>query len=111
MPDHARGRSPYQTLRESRGVLARMAPLVRFGLFAAGVSLFLEQARPLLSDAQFTWGERRVLGMIALSTIVGFALGGWVLGRLMKVVAELLDRLADGAIVIDPPEGLLDLDG
>jgi hypothetical protein len=71
--------------------------VVQLGVASLGLAYFLEQAQGLLSDAQFTWGERRVLGLIALSTIVGFTLAGWVLGRLMKVVAELLDVLADGA--------------
>src|SRR4051794_9736157 len=45
----------YQSLRHSQRVLERMAPLVRFGLFAAGVSVFLDQAGGLFTDAQFTW--------------------------------------------------------
>ena len=87
----------YASVRGGGRALANLAPVVQFGVASLGLAYFLEQAQGLLSDAQFTWGERRVLGMIALSTIVGFGVGGWVLGRLMKVVAELLDVLADGA--------------
>lgn len=89
--------SRYASVRGGGRALARLAPAVQLGVASLGLAYFLDQAQGLLSDAQFTWGERRVLGMIALSTIIGFALAGWVLGRLMKVVAELLDVLADGA--------------
>jgi hypothetical protein len=87
----------YTSVRGGGRALARLAPVVQIGVASLGLAYFLDQAQGLLSDAQFTWGERRVLGMIALSTIVGFVLAGWVLGRLLKVVAELLDVLADGA--------------
>jgi hypothetical protein len=89
--------SRYTSVRGGGRALARLAPVVQLGVASLGLAYFLDQAQGLLSDAQFTWGERRVLGMIALSTIVGFVLAGWVLGRLLKVVAELLDVLADGA--------------
>lgn len=89
--------SRYRSVRGGGLALAKLAPVVQLGVASLGLAYFLQQAQGLLSDAQFTWGERRVLGLIALSTVVGFALGGWVLGRLMKVVAELLDVLADGA--------------
>src|SRR4051812_17486893 len=97
MNDPARRTSRYQSLRTSRLVLGRMAPLVRLGLWGIGVSVFLDQVGPMLSDAQFTWGERRIMGLVALITIVGFGLGGWVAGRLMKASAELIDLLIDGA--------------
>ncbi|SIO61884.1 hypothetical protein SAMN05444166_6885 [Singulisphaera sp. GP187] len=74
-----------------------MAPLVRYGLWGTGVSVFLDQVGPLLSDGQFTWGERRIMGLVALLTIGGFGLGGWVAGRLMKASAELIDLLIDAA--------------
>ncbi|MDR3619491.1 MAG: hypothetical protein P4L85_09085 [Paludisphaera borealis] len=89
--------SRYTSVRGGGRALARLAPVVQLGVASLGLAYFLEQAQGLLSDTQFTWTERRMLGLIALSTIVGFALGGWVLGRLLKVVAELLDVLADGA--------------
>src|SRR5260370_32992704 len=78
------GGSRYQSLRHSQRVLERMAPLVRFGLFAVGVSVFLDQVRGLVSDAQFTWGERRVMGIVALGTSGGFGLAGWSRGRVLK---------------------------
>jgi len=87
----------YTSVRGGGRALARLAPVVQLGVASLGLGYFLDQAQGLLSDAQFTWGERRMLGMIALSTIIGFVLAGWVLGRLLKVVAELLDVLADGA--------------
>jgi hypothetical protein len=74
-----------------------MAPLVRFGLFAIGVSVFLNQVRGLVSDVQFTWGERRVMGIVALVTIGGFGLAGWVAGRLLKASADLIEVFIAGA--------------
>jgi hypothetical protein len=91
------GGARYQSLRHSQRVLERMAPLVRFGLFALGVSVFLDQVRGLVSDAQFTWGERRVMGIVALVTVGGFGLAGWVAGRLLKAAADLIDVFIAGA--------------
>ena len=54
-------------------------------------------ARDLLSDAHFTWGERRVTGVIALVTLGGCGLAGWMLGQLFRIFAQVLDVLADGA--------------
>lgn len=73
-----------------------MVPLVRFGLFSVGVGLFLDQVMPLLSDAQFTWGERRVMGIVALITLGGFGLAAWMVGRLLGTAAELIDVVVDG---------------
>jgi hypothetical protein len=87
----------YQSLRHSQRVLERMAPLVRFGLFAVGCSVFLDQVRGLVSDAQFTWGERRVMGIVALVTLGGFGLAGWVAGRLLKASADLIEVFIAGA--------------
>jgi hypothetical protein len=64
---------------------------------ALGFGIFLDQCRELLSDAQFTWGERRVMGIVALLALGGCGFAGWVVGRLIKVAAEVLDVLADGA--------------
>lgn len=97
MASSSRGPSRYQSLRASRIVLARMAPLVRLGLFGLGVSLFLDQVRPLVSDAQFTWGERRVMGIVALITLGGFGVASWVTGRLLRAAAELIDLFIDAA--------------
>src|SRR3954451_6716940 len=91
------GTSLYLSLDASRRALVRAAPLVRFGLFAAGVSIFLDQVRPLTSDAQFTWGERRVMGVVALITIGGFGLAGWVAGKLLRAAADLIEVFVDGA--------------
>ncbi len=77
-------------------MLVRMAPLVRFGIFSLGVSLFLDQAQPLLSDARFTWSERRIMGVMALMTIGGATLAAWVIGHLLRTSAELIDVVIDG---------------
>jgi hypothetical protein len=72
-----------------------MAPLVRFGIFALGIELFLQQAYPLLSDAQFTWAERWMTSAIAMVTFAGFGLAGWIAGRLLRTAAELIDVVLD----------------
>jgi hypothetical protein len=87
----------YESLRASRRVLARMVPLVEFGLIAAGLGLFLNQVGDLVSDMHFTWGERRVMGVVALITLGGFGLGGWLAGRLLRALAELIDVICDQA--------------
>ncbi|MHC5541972.1 hypothetical protein ACYOEI_27445, partial [Singulisphaera rosea] len=97
MAGRSRTKQRYDSLRNSGHVLRRMAPWVRFGVFSAGLSLFMDQVRPMLSDAQFTWGERRVMGIVALFTLGGFGLGGWVAGRLLRASSELIDLLIDGA--------------
>ncbi len=56
----------YQGLRKGGRSLALVAKLVQFGFMGLGLSIFLEQSRSLLSDAQFTWGERNVMGVVAL---------------------------------------------
>src|SRR5438270_14032944 len=90
-------RSRYQGLRRGRRTLAIMAPLVQVGFLALGVSIFLEQSLPLLSDAQFTWGERRVMGIIALVALGGCGFAGWAVGRLIAVAADVIDAMADTA--------------
>lgn len=87
----------YTSVRMGGRALARLAPAVRFGVGALGVAYFLTQAQGLLSDAQFTWAERRIAVLIALSTVIGFGLAGWVLGTALKVTAGLLEVLADQA--------------
>jgi hypothetical protein len=109
MSGNLSGRSRYQSLRASRRVLARSAPMVRFGLFALGLGLFLDQVRPLISDAQFTWGERRVMGIVALMTIGGFGLAGWLAGRLFRAFAELIDVFVDGAEAAGRTADLIEL--
>jgi hypothetical protein len=89
--------SRYASLRRGGRLLTRLAFWVKLGLILLGFGLFLDQAQGLLSDAQFTWGERRVMGLIALVTFGGCGLAGWILGQLFRVAAELLDVMADGA--------------
>ena len=90
-------RSRYEGLRKGRRTLALIAPLVQFGFLALGLGIFLDQCRELVSDAQFTWGERRVMGIVALLALGGCGFAGWVVGRLIKVAAEVIDVMADGA--------------
>ena len=87
----------YASLRNGGRALARLASWVQLGFFMLGVGLFLDQAKDLISDAQFTWGERRVMGLIALVILGGCGLAGWILGQLFRVGAEVLHVLADSA--------------
>jgi hypothetical protein len=87
----------YAGLRRGRRTLRLLAPLVQLGFLAVGLAIFLDQSRSLLSDAQFTWGERSVMGVVALVALGGCSLAGWVVGRLIGVAAELFDAMADAA--------------
>jgi len=80
-----------------RGALARVAPWVRIGLFSVGFTMFLDEVRSLVSDMQFTWGERQIMGIVGLSYLLGFGLAGWVAGRLISTGAELIDVFVDQA--------------
>ena len=86
-PEEGRGAQPS----------ALVAKLVQFGFLGLGLSIFLEQSRSLLSDVQFTWGERNVMGVVALLSLGGCGFAGWVAGRLIKVAAEFFDAMADTA--------------
>ena len=72
-------------------ILGRLAWWVQAGFLLLGLGLFLDQARGLVSDAQFTWGERRVMGIVALITLGGCGLAGWILGQLFRVGAGALE--------------------
>ena len=87
----------YTGLRKGRRTLRLLAPLVQLGFLGLGLTIFLDQSRSLLSDAQFTWGERSVMGIVALVSLGGCGLAGWVVGRLIEVAAELFDAMADTA--------------
>src|SRR5258708_37400029 len=87
----------YDGVRKGRRMLGLLAPLVQVAFLALGFGIFLDQSRSLLSDAQYTWGERQVMGIIALLALGGCGFAGWVVGRLIRVAAELLDVLADDA--------------
>jgi hypothetical protein len=87
----------YDELRRGRRTLNLLAPLVQMGFLTLGLGIFLDQSRSLLSDTQFTWGERQVMGIIALLALGGCGFAGWVVGRLIKVAGALVDVLADGA--------------
>ena len=86
-----------RSLQDARRALARMAPLVRYGLFAVGFAVALDRVRPLVSDGQFTWGERRVIGAVTLVVVGGFAVAGWAAGRLLEAAAGLIGAVAEGA--------------
>lgn len=90
-------RNRYEALRRGRRTLKLIAPLVQLAFLGLGLTIFLDQSRALLSDAQFTWGERRVMGVIALLALGGCGFAGWVVGRLIGVAGELLDVMADSA--------------
>jgi hypothetical protein len=87
----------YTDLRRGRRTLRLLAPLVQLGFLGVGLAIFLDQSRSLLSDAQFTWGERSVMGIVALVALGGSVLGGWVVGRLIGIAAEMFDAMADAA--------------
>jgi hypothetical protein len=89
--------SRYEGLRNGRRTIGFLAPLIQVGFLALGFGIFLDQSRSLLSDAQFTWGERQVMGIIALLALGGCGFAGWIVGRLITVMAELLTVLADNA--------------
>jgi hypothetical protein len=84
-------------LQDARRALNRAAPVVRYGLLLVGSAVVLDQIRPMVSDGQFTWGERRVAALVAAVTMVGFALGGWAAGWILRGAAELIGSVADGA--------------
>src|SRR5215831_19261394 len=90
-------RARYQGLRRGRRTLAILARLVQLGFLALGFAIFLDQSRSLLSGAEFTWGERRVMGIVALLALGGCGFAGWVVAQLVKVTAEIIDALADTA--------------
>ncbi len=87
----------YEGLRRGRRTLRLVSALVQSSILLFGVMVFLEQAGSLLSDGQFTWGERRVMGLTALVSIGGCVLAAWAAGRLIAVFGDLFDALADGA--------------
>jgi hypothetical protein len=87
----------YTGLRRGRRTLRLLAPLVQLGFVGLGLTIFLDQSRSLLSDAQFTWGERSVMGTVALVALGGSGLAGWIVGRLIGVAAEMFDAMADAA--------------
>jgi hypothetical protein len=87
----------YTALRRGRRTLKLLAPMVQLGFVGMGLTIFLEQSRSLLSDTQFTWGERSVMGIVALVAVGGCGLTGWIVGRLISVAAEMIDAMADTA--------------
>ncbi|WP_165230946.1 hypothetical protein [Aquisphaera insulae] len=97
MNDRALDSDRYANLRRGGAGLGRLAAWLPVGFILLGAGLFLDQARDLVSDGQFTTGERRVMGIIAIATFGGCGLAGWVLARLFRTVSGLLEVLADTA--------------
>ena len=87
----------YDSLRASGRSLGWVASLVRLGLFSIGFTMFLDETRNLVSDAQFTWGERQIMGIVGLSYLVGFGLAAWAAGRLISTASVVIDAFADQA--------------
>ncbi len=87
----------YVALRKGRAALGLIATLVQWAFVSAGVGIFLNESRALVSDAQFTWGERQVMGLIAIVSLGGCGFAGWVLARLIRLTGELIEVLADAA--------------
>ena len=84
-------------LRAGRRTLKTVSALLQLGFLGMGLAVFLDRSRVLLSDAQFTHGERTVMGIVALSSLGGGALAGWLAARLIAVAADALDDIADAA--------------
>jgi hypothetical protein len=91
--------SRYQALRTTGNAVRKAGRSVTALLWFTGLYYFLVNVQPLLPDTQekWTWGERRVMGIVALVTLGGFGLAGWVAGRLTRVAAELIEVFVDGA--------------
>jgi len=89
----------YRSLRGAGKSMERCARAATLLLWLAGLYSFLTTVRPILPDAphNLTWGERRVVGVVALITLGGFGLAGWVAGRLLRAGAELIEVFVDGA--------------
>jgi hypothetical protein len=87
----------YTGLRRGRRTLKLLAPLLQLGILGVGLAVFLDESRSLLSDAQFTWGERSVMGVVALVASGGSVLAAWVVGLLLGIAAEVFDAMADVA--------------
>ncbi len=92
-----RDSSRYDALRASSRSLARSSPWIRFALVSAGFSMFLDQAKSLVSDAQFTWGERQIMAIVGLSYLGSFGLGAWIVGKLLGTAGGLIDAVIDQA--------------
>jgi len=98
----------YDKLRASGRSLGRIASWVRLGVFSVGFSMFLNETRDLISDVQFTWGERQIMGIVGLSYLGGFGLAAWVAGRLISTGADLIDAFADQAESAARTAGLIE---
>jgi hypothetical protein len=95
MPHQGTGTTNALPLRDARDVILRTATVVRYGLFAWGLAVGFQRIAPLVSDAQFTWGERRIAGIVSLTALGGFALAGWAAGSILRAAAALLGAVAD----------------
>jgi hypothetical protein len=89
----------YRNLQHVGKTLRRSARTVTVLLLLAGAYSFLVTVRPLLPGAleNLTWGERRVMGIVAVVTLGGFGLAAWVAGQLVRAAADLIEVVTDGA--------------
>lgn len=78
-------------------MLRRLAPWVGWGLLGTGLALFLDRVGPLVSDVQLTFGERIVVGNVALVVLGGFGLAGWLAGALLRAASDVIDVIVSQA--------------
>lgn len=84
----------YRSLLEVHSFVSWLAPLVRWGLFFVGLSLFLAEALQLVGTSLGN-SERIYHGVIAVCALLGCWLVGVVLGRLLETGADLAEVLVD----------------
>jgi hypothetical protein len=76
-----------------------LAWIVSSLIWSSGFAVLVTNVQPLLPDAHesWTWGERRVAAVVAAVTILGFGIGGWAAGGILRGAAELIGAVAEGA--------------
>lgn len=84
----------YRSLLEVHSFVSWLAPLVRWGLFFVGLSLFAAEAMQLVGTTLGN-SERVYHGVIGVSALLGCWLVGIVLGRLLETGADLAEVLID----------------
>lgn len=84
----------YRSLLDVHSFVSWLAPLVRWGLFFIGLSLFLAEAMQLVGT-NLGNSERVYHGVLAVSAFLGCWLVGIVLARLLQTGADLAEVLVD----------------
>jgi hypothetical protein len=86
-------------LRDLGKSFRRSARAVTVLILGSGFYSFFETIRPLLPDApeNLTWGERRVMAIVAVVTLGGAALAAWVIGQLLRATSELIEVFLEAA--------------